>query len=175
LIEQTVNFKIDEAYDKLKTVLTENGCKVLTENKPIQLQVSQGSLWGIAPRTAKKNIITNFEEAGESTKIRVSSSLAEDWKNVTIIGCVLAVMLTSVVVWMATDLSTFAVTGTPSVWSWIVTSGEIVHFEAVEAFINLAWGLAIFLVVIIILEVFVVVYAAKKIDTYTKEALKKIS
>ena len=175
MLEQTVNLKATEAYDKLKSALLENGCKVLTEEAPKQIQVRQGSLWGIALKTAKKNITANLEEAADATKITVSSSLAEDWKNVTIIGCVLATMLIAVVVWIATDLGTFAVTGAPSVWSWIVSSGEIVHFEAVEAFINLAWGLVIFLVAVIILEVFVVVYDAKKIDSFAREALKKIS
>ena len=77
--------------------------------------------------------------------------------------------------WMATDLSTFMVTREPSFWSWLVMVGGNVNLVAAQAFVNLTWGLTIFLSVIILLEVAIVVYARSKIDAFTEYALNQLS
>ncbi len=173
--ESTVNLKIADTYQKLKDALIEKHSKVLSETPPQQLIVRQGSLWGITPRTAKKNINITLEASGEKTNIKFSSKLASDWKNVTLIGCVLAFVLAAVCVWMAMDLSTFLVNGSPSFWSWLVTVGGTTQFQAGEAFVDLAWTLAVFLSVIIALEAVVYVYARSKIEAFTTEAVGQLS
>ena len=45
---------------------------------------------------------------------------------------------------------------------------------AAQAFINLTWGLAVFLSVIIVLEAAIVVYVHSKIDSFSKETLESI-
>src|SRR4030042_237732 len=108
--EQTVSLDIEEAYTKVKDILTAKGCKVLHEEPLKQIKLLQGSLWGIAPNTAKKTLTINFEPQGSQTRLTASSKLASDWKNITVIGCILAVVLIILCVWMATDLIAFTVT-----------------------------------------------------------------
>jgi hypothetical protein len=172
LPERTVNLKIEEAYAKLKTVLTAKGCAVASETESTGLVVKQGSLWGISPITAKKTINFNLKAAGEKTNITFSSKLASDWKNITIIGCILALVLTAVCVWMATDLSAFMVDGNPGFWSWIITTGDTVKFAAGETFVNLALGLAVFLCVVVALEIGIYFNAKAKIVLFVEEILK---
>lgn len=87
--------------------------------EPTQLVVKQGSLWGISPIIAKKTI-NILEASQQKTTVNFSSELASDWKNITIIGCVLALVLMAVCVWMAMDLSEFMVDGNPHFWSCTV-------------------------------------------------------
>jgi hypothetical protein len=174
LPERKVDLKVDEAYAKLKTVLVEKGCSVVSEEQPRQLLAKQGSLWGISPRNAKKTIKITLEPAEDKTSIKYSSKLASDWKNVTLIGCVLAFVIAVVCVWMATDLSKFMVDGNPSFWSWIITVGGKAEFQTGEAFVNLAYGLTVFLSVVIVLEFAIVVYARSKIEVFVEEALSEV-
>jgi hypothetical protein len=175
LLQRTVNLKIEEAYPKLKAVLIEKGYKVVTEEPPRHIALKQGSLWGVLPKTAKKNVHIDLEPVNDGTKISSSSKLAGDWKNITIIGCALAFVLVSICVWMATDLSTFMITRQPSFWSWLVLAGSNVDSMIAQAFVNLTWGLAGFLSIIIVLEVAIVLYVRSKIDAFTEEALKQLS
>jgi hypothetical protein len=174
LPERSVDLNIDEAYEKVKAVLIEKGCSVVSEEPPKQLLVKQGSLWGLSPRTAKKNIKIKFETIDNETSIKYSSKLARDWKNVTLIGCVLAFAIAVLCVWMAMDLGKFMVDGGQSFWSWIIISGDQVEFKAGEAFVNLAYGLTVFLSVIIVLELAIVVYARSKIEWVIEEALSQL-
>ena len=175
MLQRTVNLKIEEVYPKLKAVLIEKGYKVITEEPPKQISLKQGSLWGVLPKTAKKNVYINLEPVDDSTRIRCSSKLAADWKNITIIGCALAFVLVGVCVWMATDLATFLITRQPSFWSWLVSMGSNVDSIEAQAFVNLTWGLAGFLSIIIVLEVAIVFYVHSKIDAFTEEALCQLS
>ncbi len=165
-----VNHSVEETWKILKAVLAEGETKILSEASPNNLIVGQGSLWGITPKTAKKTIqVTLKEQAEEKTVVSFSSKLTSDWVNITLVGCVLAAVLVAVCVWMALDLSSFLVDGNPSVWSWIVTAGGSVRFQAGDAFINLTWGLAIFLFIIIATEVAVYVFAKNKINLAAQE------
>ena len=76
---------------------------------------------------------------------------------------------------MALDLSAFMNTGNPSFWSWLVTAEGQAEFNAGEAFVNLAWGLAIFLFVIIAMEAVVYVYARSKIEAFATEVIGKLA
>ncbi len=175
MLERTVNLKIEETYPKLKAVLVEKGCKVISEEPPRQICVKQGSLWGIAPQTAKKIVNVKLEPEDNGTRINCSSRLASDWKNITLIGCAFAFVLVGLCMWMATDLSAFMVTREPSFWSWLVTVGGNVDLVAAQAFVNLTYGLAVFLSFVILLEIAIVVYVRYKIDVLAKDALNQLS
>lgn len=175
MLEQTFNVSVEEAAAKLKAVFVEKGCRVISEEPPCQISFKQGSLWGIAPQTAKKTITVNLESADEGTKIKVSSKLASDWKNITLIGCVFALVLAGVCVWMATDLTTALSTNQNSYWSWLISAGGNMDSAAAQSFINLTWGLAVFLTVIIVLEGVIVVYVRSRIDVFSKEILNRLS
>ena len=175
MLERTVNLEIEKAYADLRAVLVEKGCKVISEESPRQICFKQGSLWGISPKTAKKTVNVNFTPVADGTRISCSSRLASDWKNITLIGCALAFVLVGLCVWMATDLSSFMVTREPDFWSWLVMVGSNVDLVAGQAFVNLTWGLAIFLSAIILLEIAIVIYARSKIDAFTEDALNQLS
>ena len=175
MFEQTVNLEIEEAYSKLKTALLDRGCKIISEEPQKQICFKHGSLWGISAKTAKKTINLNFESVVGGTKVRCSSMLTSDWKNITVIGCALAIVLVGLCIWMATDLSTLMVTHVPGFWSWLVMVGSNVNLVAAQAFINLTWGLAVFLSVIILLEVAIVIYVGSKIDLFAKNTLNQLN
>jgi hypothetical protein len=169
LLEHKVSSKIEEVYADLKTALIKENCKVLSEQPPTQIAVKQGSLWGISPKTAKKTIKVNLAPFDGGTHLSFSSKLSADWKNITVVGCVLAAVLVGVCLWMASDLGTFMVTREPSFWSWLIAAGANVNLQAGQVFVNLAWGLAVFLSVVILLEAAIVVYVGGKIDVFARE------
>jgi hypothetical protein len=175
LFERTFNLKIEDVYPKLKAILIEKGCKVISEDQQKQICFKQGSLWGIAPQTAKKTITSTLETVNGGTIVRCSSKLASDWKNITLIGCAFAAVLISLCIWMASDLSGFIISHEPSFWSWLVVDGNNVDLVAAKVFVNLTWGLASFLSLIILLEAAIVVYAHFKIDAFTEESLKTLN
>ena len=107
---------------------------------PKQILLNQGSLWGISPKTAKKTITVNLEQVDEGTRVRVSSKLSSDWKNITLIGCAFALVLVGLCIWMATDLTTVMATHQNSFWSWLVAVEGNVDLVAAQAFVNLTWG-----------------------------------
>jgi hypothetical protein len=75
---------------------------------------------------------------------------------------------------MALDLSQFMIDGNPSFWGWIVTSNDTVKFQAAEAFVNLSWGLAVFLSIVIALESAIYVHAGRNIEVFAKEAVASV-
>jgi hypothetical protein len=175
LLERTVSLKIEDAYPKLKAALVEKGCKLISEELPWEICCMQGSLWGVLPKTAKKIVNVNFKSVEDETRISCSSRLASDWKNITLIGCAFAFVLVGLCVWMATDLSTYMVTREPGFWGWLVTVGGNLDLVATHAFVNLTWGLAVFLSAIILLECVIVLYVRSKIDAFTEEALNQLN
>jgi len=170
-----VSLTVQETYEKIRTTLSNEKCRFLLEESPKQIVVKQGSLWGISPKTAKKTLKISLEATNNQTKISCLSKLASDWKNVTLIGCVLAAILVGLCVWMAADLTTFMSTNVPSFWSWLVTEGGYVNVLAERAFINLAWELAVFLTIVIVLEAVIVVYVRSKIDLFAAKVLESLS
>jgi hypothetical protein len=175
LFERKVYLKIEDAYPKLKAILVEKGCEVISEDPQNQIRFKQGSLWGIAPQTAKKTITLTLEAVNGETIVRFSSKLASDWKNITLIGCSFAAVLIGLCIWLASDLNAFIVSSKPSFWSWLVVAGNNVDLASAKVFVNLTWGLAGFLSLVILLEIAIVFYANFKIHSFTEEALKTLN
>jgi hypothetical protein len=173
LLARTINLKIEEAYPKIKKAFVEKGCKLVSEESLKQICFKQGSLWGISPKTAKKTINVNLENFGEKTGIIFFSKLASDWKNITLIGCSLAFVLIGLCVWMATDLTRLIATEVPGFWGWLVTVNGNFDLLATQAFVNLTWGLAGFLSLVIVLEAAIVVYTQTKIDSFNEKILNE--
>jgi hypothetical protein len=175
LLERKVNLKIEDTYPKLKAVLVKKGCEVISEDPQNQIRFKQGSLWGITPQTAKKTITLTLEAVNGGTIVRCFSKLASDWKNITLIGCSFAAVLIGLCMWMSSDLNGFIISSKSSFWSWLVVAGNNVDLAGAKVFVNLTWGLAGFLFLIILLETAIVVYANLKIDSFTEEALKTLN
>jgi hypothetical protein len=172
--QTTVNLTLEDSYVKVKAALTQRGAVISSEDAPNSLVARQGSLWGISPKTAKKTIHLTLKQQDNQTTITYNSKLASDWKNVTIIGCFLSAILTAFCIWVAQDLSQFMVDGNPSFWAWLVSSHGIVKFQAGEALVNLSWGLAVFLTIVIVLEAAIYVYAARHLEMFAKETVDSI-
>jgi len=175
LLQRTVSLEIDKVYAGLKTNLTESGCKVITETPPKQILIKQGSLWGVSPRSAKKTTEFNLVSVDSGTLVAGYSRLSSDWQNITIVGCVLAAVLVGLCLWITSDLNSFMVTQKPSSWSWIITVNGNVDFQVGQAFVNLTKILAVFLSVVIALEIAIVVHVKGKIDGFTQNMLNSIS
>jgi hypothetical protein len=175
LVERNLDLEIHEAYADLKAVLLQKGCKVIAEKPPTFISVRQGSLWGVSPRTSKKVISYRFSSEDSRTRIVVSSSLSSDWKNLTIIGSALSIIVAVLCWWIASDLAGFAASQQASYWSWIITNGDYTNLELAQAFSGLTRGLAIFLAVVVFLEVVIYVYVKSRIDRFAEENLKPLN
>jgi len=76
---------------------------------------------------------------------------------------------------MSLDLGTFMVTHKHSFWSWIIIANGNINFEAGAVFENLTKTLAVFLSVVIGLEIAIVVYVYRKIDLFAEGIFNSIS
>jgi len=169
LFKRTYSLEIDKAYAELKASFAEKGCKIISEDPPKHIVVKQGSLWGMSPTTAKKTVDATFKSVDSGTQVTCSSRLSPDWKNLTIVGCALSVVLVGLCLWMALDLSMFMATDKPTFWSWLATVNGNLDFMVARALVNLTTALAVFLSVIIVLEIAVAVYAYAGIDRFAQE------
>jgi hypothetical protein len=174
LVERTVGLEVEKAYAELKAVLLEKNCRIIAEEAPVLISVRQGSLWGISPVTAKKNVNYRLASIESGTRITCSSSLASDWKNLTVIGCALAVVVVALCLWMAMDLDALVTAQQQSYWSWIATVDGYIDVQTAEMFAGLTRMLAAFLAIILIAEVVVVVYVQFKINTFAEETLNAL-
>ena len=174
MVERTVSLEIEKAYAELKAHLLEKNCKITAEEAPTLISVRQGSLWGITPATAKKNVDYRLAAADSGTRITCSSSLASDWKNLTIIGCVLSVAVIALCLWMAADLDALVTTQQQGFWSWIATVDGYVDVQTAEMFAGLTRILAVFLAFILAAEAAIVVYVQTKINTFAEETLNTL-
>jgi hypothetical protein len=171
LLERTVWLEVEKAYEELKAVLLEKGCKIVAEEAPVLISVKQGSLWGISPRTAKKKVDYRLAAVESGTRITCASSLASDWKKLTLIGSALAVVVAFLCLWIAMDLDALVATQQPSYWSWIATVDGYIDVQTAEMFACLTRMLAVFLAIILAAEVAIVVYVQFKINTFAEETL----
>jgi hypothetical protein len=171
LLERTVGLEIEKAHAELKALLLERGCRIITEEPPALISVKQGSLWGISPKTAKKVVTYRLARVDSGTRITCSSSLASDWKNLTVIGVALSVLVASLCWWIAMDLDAFMITQQPSYWSWIATVDGYTDFQTAQMFAGLARMLAVFLAIIIAIEAVVAIYAHFRINAFAEETL----
>ncbi len=175
MLERTVNSEINKTYAALKVVFSSKDCKITSEKPPQQILVKQGSLWGASPKTAKKIVEVNLETVDSGTHLTCLSRLSSDWKNITLVGCILAAVLVGLCLWMSIDLSGFMLTRKPSFWSWIITSNGAIDFQVGQAFENLTKTLAAFLSIIILLEIAITVYVRARIDRFAEETINKLS
>ncbi len=175
MLERTVSSEIDKTYEAIKAAFARKDCKITFEKPPQQILIKQGSLWGTTPKTAKKIVKVNLVSVDSRTNLSYSSYLSSDWKNITLIGCVLAAVLVGLCLWMSFDISAFILTRKPSFWSWIITNNGNVNLQVGQAFENLTKILAAFLSVIILLEIAITVYVSPRIDRFAEEIINSLS
>jgi hypothetical protein len=171
LIERTVGLEIEKAYADLKALLLQKGCRIVAEEPPALISVRQGSLWGMSPRTAKKVMAYCLASVDSGTRITCSSSLATDWKNLTVIGSALAVVVAALCLWISMDLDALVATQMQGYWSWIAMVNGYIDFQAAQMIAGFTLVLAVFLAIIIIIEAVVAVYAHFRINVFAEETL----
>jgi hypothetical protein len=174
LVERTVGLDVEKAYAELKARLLEKDCKIIAEEAPVLISVRQGSLWGISPLTAKKNVNYRLAAVASGTRITCSSSLASDWKNLTVIGCALAVVVAGLCLWISIDLDALVTTQQESTWSWIATVNGYLDVQTAQMFAGLTRMLTVFLAIILAAEVAIVVYVHFRINTFAEGTLNML-
>jgi hypothetical protein len=175
VLKRIFNLENDKAFADIKEALLQKGAKIVSEDPSKHLVVKQGSLWGMSPSTAKKTVELTFVPVNSGTQVGISSRLSSGWKNLTIIGCALACVLVALCLWMALDLTTFMSTGRASFWSWLASVNGNVDVSVAQTFVNLTKALAVFLSLIIVLEIAVAIYVYKGIDRFAQETFDVLS
>jgi hypothetical protein len=174
LVERTVGLEIEKAYADLKALLLKKGCRIVAEEPLALVSVKQGSLWGISPLTSKKIVNYRLAPVDSGTRITCSSSLASDWKNLTVIGSALAVVVASLCLWIAMELDALVTTQQHGYWSWIATVDGYIDFQTAQSFAGLTQMLAVFLAIILAAEVVIVVYVHFRINAFAEETLNAL-
>ena len=174
LVERTVGLEVKRAYSNLKSVFVEKNCRITSEEAPVFISVRHGSIWGISPANAKKNVESRLTSVASGTRITCSSSLASDWKNLTLVGCLLAVVVLVLCLWMTVDLNVLVATQQQGYWSWIARVDGYIDIQTAEMMAGLTQMLAFFLSIILIAEVVIVVYVNFSIDSFAEEALNDL-
>jgi hypothetical protein len=168
LFERTIALEVEKAYANLKALSLSKGCRVIADEAPSHLSVSQGSIWGVSPKTAKKVVSYRFSSLDSGTRLTVSSKLASDWKNITIIGCIFSLIMAFLCLWIASDMNALMTTQKSNYWSWIAMTDGYANLQVAQAVAALTGVLAVFLAVVVALEIIVFVYVNSKIDDVAK-------
>jgi len=170
-LQKIVNLEVERAYVEFKAHLAKEKGRIVAEEPPTSICFEQGSIWGLTPRTAKKRMSYNFFSQDSETRIVASTSLGPDWKNLGIVGCLFSVLLATICWWISVDLKALLVAHSASVWSWIVTVNGYIDFEIAQVLVSLTQSLAVFLVIVTVLEVAVVLYVYSMEDSFAEDTL----
>ena len=157
----------------MKQFFIDKDYPIILDNPNVQISIKQGSIWGIQPRTAKKIINNAFRPLQSGTTIQYFSKFSADWKKLTIIGYILSFLLVILSLWISSDLQNYILTGNAGFWSWIVTS-NIINSNLVQSLADLTRLLALFLILVLFIETFIVLYSKIKINEIAKEILNKL-
>ena len=169
MFEQTIALEVEQAYANLKALSLSKGCRIIADEAPNHLSVSQGSIWGVSPKTAKKIISYRFSSVDSGTRLTVSSKLASDWKNITLIGCAFSLIIAFLCVWIASDMDTLMTTQKLGYWSWIAVTEGYANLQVAQAVAALTSALAVFLAVVVALEIIIFAYVNSRINETAKE------
>ncbi len=171
---QTIRMEPNEAFLKIKEELTKRGCKIISDNLPKQIIAKQGSIWGLSPKTAQKIVTIDLEKAEFGTKITCSSKLGSSWKNLTIIGTALSIVVVGICLWIAYDLNVFLASRQPNYWSWLISVGGAVYVQIAQSLVSTMEILAVSLSSIIVFETIIALYAQRRVNLFAEEMLREL-
>ena len=172
--ERTVGLEVEKAYAKVKALLLEKGCTIVAEEPTSHISIKHGSLRGVSPKSAKKEVSYHLFPKEAGTRIVSYSSVASDWATLTFWGNVLAAIIAGIFWWIASDLEAFISNQTAGYWIWLARAFGYPDINYMSFMINLTKILSIVLVVTIILEIADVVYVYSKIDRFADETLSEL-
>jgi len=170
-LQKIVNLEIERTYVEFEAHLLKEKGRIVAKEPPTSICFEQGSIWGMTPRTAKKWMSYNFFSQDSETRVVASTSLGSDWKNLGIIGCVFSVLLATICWWISVDLKALSVAHSASVWSWIVTVNGYIDFQIAQVLISLTQALAVFLIIVTVLEAAVLLYVCFGKDSFAEDTL----
>jgi len=175
LFESKIRQSIEQTYTRLEKILLDSNCKINVKKPPNCIRVTQGSLMGISPMSAKKVVSFNLSTEGFETKIAGSSQIAADWKNLTIYGNVITAFVIGIFVWITIDMTSYLETAKPGFWAWIAQMYGSHDVLGAGFLINLIQGLSIVLVLVIFIEIVIVIYVYPRKEAFSRQVLEKIS
>jgi hypothetical protein len=167
----TVNVGISKAFADLKSYLLKNNCVIVEENPPTFIAAKQGSVWGVSPRNAGKIVRYRFSAQGSGTLINSSSVWTSNYKKLTLVGSVLAILMLLLCFWIFVDLKTYLGTNKLTFWSWLVSANGMMNVQITQLLTNLTEILTVFLAVTIVAEGLIVLYAHTRIEEFATESL----
>lgn len=168
-----VHGEINQVFGKLKTLLTQNKCKITAQETPQNLTVIQGSIWGTTAKTAQKKITYTLQQNPAETNITSKACLTSAYINFTVVGCVLSVALLAICGWIAVDLQGYVANGA-GFWGWLAqTSGQFDSGKA-AVFIRLSWILAAFLVGSLAVEAYIIWKVHSGIGVFAQDMVKAL-
>jgi len=174
LLERSVDLEIEKAYSKLRTILLERGCRIVSEEPPKQVSIEHGSLRGVSPRSAKKVVSFHNSPHESGTRIASTSSVSSDWANLTLWGNIIAGIVAMIFWWIAADIAALVVDGKSGYWTWLAGAFGYPDVPYTFFMINLTKVLSIFLVAVILLEILDVFIVYRGIDTFAAETLEEL-
>ena len=174
MFERIISLEIEHAYMELKAILLKKKCVVLCEESPKYVSVKQGSLHGVSPKSAKKVISYSLFPIDSGTRIVSVSSLSSDWANLTLYGSLFAAFVAAVFWWISSEIETYLTTQISGYWTWLAEAYGYPNFQRTLFMVNVTRALAIIIVATIILEILIVVYVYRGIDTFSEEVLRML-
>ncbi len=158
----------------MKSILIKKGCKIVSEDAPEHILVKHGSLRGVSPKSAKKEIKYELLPDGKGTKIKSCSSISSDWAKLTLWGSVMAAVVAVVFWWIASDITTLLEYGTTGYWTWLARAFGYPNIPYTLFMLNVTRALSIVLVVTIIFEIIDGFFVYRKIDSFAAETLDEL-
>jgi hypothetical protein len=156
LSETIVDAEVSETFRKIKEILVQSKCRLISQEEPRNIVAVQGSLWGVSPETAQKKIEFTFRQNASRTRVIAHSALTSGYINFTLAGCVLSVLLLTVCIWIGLDMQGIILTGNEGAWSWLAQTQGFIDLNKANVFVRLMWILTAFLVSTLALEALII-------------------
>jgi hypothetical protein len=166
---------IDQAFKGLKKILLGSNYTIISEKTHTYICVTQGSLRGILPLSAKKVVSFFLTSDRKGTKISSSSQISDDWKNLALYGSIITVALIGIFSWITIDMNSYIETARPNFWAWLVQIYGPQGSWGAIFLIELIQSLAIFLVFTILFEILIVIYVYPRKNAFSRQVLEKIT
>ena len=103
-MEKTVFLNLKDTYRHLREILFKEKCKIIEDDASKTIVVEHGSLWGISPKTSKKNIKFNLIPESSRTRIVTETTWTSGYAVVSVFGLVLVVISTGFLFWVVSVL-----------------------------------------------------------------------
>ncbi len=175
LTTKNVSTEVKSTYSELKRILLDRGCKIISEESPMHIVVSHGSLRGVSPRNAKKVVDYRISPHNSGARISSQSSVSSDWANLTLWGNVAAAVLAAIFWWIASDITNLLVDGKSGYWTWLASAFGYPNIQYAFFMVNITKALSVVLLVTIILEILDVLIVYRRINMFAEMTLIELT